>query len=129
QRRAAQAGDAADGRRLGLAGDVALAAVARLAQGGAEVDQAGRGDQAIGVQRLAGFEAGRRLADGDDLGGVQIEVGDPVQAAGGVDDAGTEDTGGRHQFCYSAAWSASSWRCAVWPLMAMDMTAMRTAMP
>src|SRR5690606_19022133 len=104
-------------------------AIARFAQGDGQIDQARRGDQPAGSKGLAGLETGRRVADGDDLGGVQVEVGDPVQAAGRVDDASTEDTGGGHQFCSSEAISDSSWRCAAWPLMAMDMTAMRMAMP
>src|SRR5690606_2698847 len=126
---AAQAGYATGGGGQGLAGDVALAPVTRLAQGHGQVHQAGCGDQPLGVEGLVGREIERRLADGDDLGGVQIEVGDFVQAAGGINDAGTENAHGGHQFCSWAAVSDSSWRCAAWPLMAMDMTAMRMAMP
>ncbi|MCY1301268.1 hypothetical protein D9M68_731230 [compost metagenome] len=100
QRRAAQAGDAAGGGGQGLAGDAALAAVARLAQGHGEVDQPGRGDQALGVEAAFGDEAGRRLADAGDLGILDIQVGDLVEAAGRIDDAGAEDVGA-HQFCSS----------------------------
>jgi hypothetical protein len=91
-RRAAQAGHATGGGGAGFAGDAALAAVAGLAQGNAQVDQAGRGHQAGGVQGTGGLEAGRGSADGDDLAGVDVQVADLVQAAGWVDDTGAEDT-------------------------------------
>ncbi|MNJ57888.1 hypothetical protein D3C77_534990 [compost metagenome] len=127
-RRAAQAGDAPRGGGQGFAGDAALAPVAGLAQGHGQVDQPGAGDQPARIDLLIDVQPLRRLADGDQLGGIEVEIGDLVQAAGRIDDAGTEDTSG-HQFCSSAARSDSSWRSAVWPLMVMDSTAMRTAMP
>jgi hypothetical protein len=73
----------------GFAGDVAFAAVARLAQGDVQVDQARRGHQAL-ASMVPGAEAGRGGADGDDLAGFQVQVGDLIQAAG-VDDAGAEN--------------------------------------
>lgn len=121
--RAAQAGGAAGRGGAGLAFDVALASVARLAQGDAEVDQSRRGHQAGAVEGLLGAEAGRRGADGDDLASLDVEVADLVQATGRVDDAGASDTDGH------SASSCSSWRWVFWPLMAMDSTAMRMAMP
>ncbi|MNV50811.1 hypothetical protein D3C71_1428380 [compost metagenome] len=100
-RRAAQAGDATGHGGAGLAGDVAFAAVARLAQGHAEVDQAGRGDQAISLDRAAGAEPGRGGTDGGNAAAVQVQVGDLVQAAVGVDDPGAENTDGHWAFSWS----------------------------
>ena len=122
-RREAQAGDAPGGGGAGFAFDAALAAVARLAQGDAQVYQAGRGDQAGGVDFLGGVEAFGGVADGDDAAGLDVQVADLVQAAGRVDQVGATNTDGH---CAS---SCSSWRWAFWPLMAMDSTAMRMAMP
>src|SRR5690606_15833932 len=112
--------------RTGFAGNAALAAVARLAQGDAEVDQAGCGDQAVGVQRLFGLKAGRDLANRDDPAVGQIEIGELLNADGRVDYPGAKNRD-LHQFCSPS--SASRWRCAVCPLMAMESTAMRMAMP
>ncbi len=126
--RAAQAGDATGGGGQGFAADIALAAVARLAQGDGQVDETGCGDQPLSLDALLRGEACRRLADGEDLAIRAIDVGDFVTAAGRVDQARAENFNG-HQFCSSAAYSFSSWRCAVWPLMVMESTAMRTAMP
>ncbi|MNZ81531.1 hypothetical protein D3C78_1002020 [compost metagenome] len=103
QGRAAEAGDAAAGGRQGFAGDIALAAVAGLAQGDVEVHQAGRGHQALGVYLLVALETGRGLAEGGHLAAFEEEVGDLVVAAGRVDQAGTEDVG-THQFSSSASW-------------------------
>ncbi|MNZ41518.1 hypothetical protein D3C78_590700 [compost metagenome] len=100
-RRAAQAGDTAGDGGAGFTGDVAFAAVARLAQGHAEVDQAGRGDQAISLDRAAGVEAGRGGTDGGNAAAVQVQVGDLVQAAVGVDDPGAENTDGHWAFSWS----------------------------
>ena len=70
--RATQAGHATGGSGLGFTGDVAFAAVARLAQGDIQVHQPRRGHQALGIDALAGVEACGGGADGDDLAGVQV---------------------------------------------------------
>src|SRR5690606_5136092 len=106
----------------------ALTPIAGLTQGHGQVHQTGAGDQSARIDFLFDLETLRGLTDGDQLGGIDIKVSNLVQTAGRVDDASTEDTSG-HQFCSSAARSDSSWRSAVWPLMVMDSTAMRTAMP
>ncbi|MNN43707.1 hypothetical protein D3C81_1579560 [compost metagenome] len=123
-RRAAQAGDPAGGGGEGLAVDIALAAVAGFAQGDIQVHQAGGGDQPGGVDHAGCLEAGGSVAEGCNLAGLDMDIGDLVQATGRVDYAGATDTDG-----HSASSCCSIWRCAVWPLMAMDSTAMRTAMP
>lgn len=46
-----------------------------------------------------------------------------------VDNARAEDSCCHHHCCSSDTDSESIWRCAVWPLIAMDSTAMRMAMP
>ena len=125
-RRAAQAGHAAGGGGQGFSGNRAFAAVAGFAQGYGQVDQAGGGYQAGGVDGLVGDKVRWGLAEGGDFAALQVQVGDLVELAGRVDHAGAEDTG-THQFCSSLSWL--SWRCAAWPLMAMDSTAMRMAMP
>ncbi|MNN06603.1 hypothetical protein D3C81_1193980 [compost metagenome] len=122
-RRAAQAGDAAGSGGAGFAGDGALAGVARLAQAHRQVDQAGRGDQAVGGDLLLGGEAGRRRAEGDDAAVLDVDVAGAVEGAGRVDHAGAVDAD------FHWASPCSSWRWACWPLMAMDSTAMRMAMP
>ncbi|MCY1238062.1 hypothetical protein D9M72_507800 [compost metagenome] len=103
QGRAAEAGDATADGGQGLTGDIALAAVAGLAQGDGQVHQAGGGHQALGVEGLVRFETGGGLADGGDLAAVEEEVGDLVVAAGRVDQAGSEDMD-THQFSSSASW-------------------------
>ena len=100
-RRAAQAGDATGDRCAGLAGDVAFAAVARLTQGDAEVDQARGCHQAIGLDRAGGAEAGRRCADGGDATAIEVQVGDGIQAAGRIDDPGADNADGHWAFSWS----------------------------
>ncbi len=128
-RRAAQAGDAAGRCCEGLAGNAALAAVARLAQRHGEIDQAGCGDQSLAIDRPLRFETSRGLADGGDLAMLQENIGDFVTPADGVDHARAEDSNCHHHCCSSDTDSESIWRCAVCPLIAMDSTAMRMAMP
>ncbi len=99
--RAAQAGDTAGNGSAGFTGDVAFAAVTRLAQGHAQVDQAGRSDQAISLDRATGAETGRCGADGDNAAAVQVQVGDLVQAAVGVDHPGAKNTDGHWAFSWS----------------------------
>ncbi len=125
-RRAAQAGDAAGSGGARFAGDAALAAEAGFAEGHAEIDQAGAEHQAGGFDPLLGAEACGGGADGQDLIALDVQVVDAVDAAGGVEQAGAEDGNG-HQSCSSA--SLADWRWAVWPLMVIDSTAMRMAMP
>ena len=62
-------------------------------------------------------------ADGEDLAGFQVQIGGLIQAAAWIDDAGAENAE------LHWAFSCSNCRWAVCPLMAMDSTAMRTAMP
>ncbi len=126
---AAQTGDAAGCRSQGFTGDRALAAVARLAQGDREIDEPGRGDQALRIDCLLSLEAGRSLANGRDPAILQEDIGDFVAPAVGVDNARAEDSCCHHHCCSSDTDSESIWRCAVWPLIAMDSTAMRMAMP
>ncbi|MNK92350.1 hypothetical protein D3C87_1124700 [compost metagenome] len=121
--RAAQAGHAASRRRAGFADNRAFAAVARLAQGNVEVDQAGSGHQAFGVDGVDGDKTGWRRAKGDDFAGFNVDIGYLIQAAGRVDDACAENAE------LHWAFSCSNWRWAVCPLMAMDSTAIRMAIP
>ena len=100
-RRAAQAGDTAGHGCAGFTRDVAFAAVTRLAQGHAQVHQARCGNQAIGLDRAAGAEAGWRGADGGNAATVQVQVGDLVQAGFGIDDPGAKNTDGHWAFSWS----------------------------
>ncbi|MNC20792.1 hypothetical protein D3C75_687550 [compost metagenome] len=126
--RAAQAGHAASRRRAGFADNRAFAAVTRLAQGNVEVDQAGSGHQAFGVNRVDGDKTGWRRAKGDDFAGFNVDIGHLIQAAGRIDHAGAENAELHWAFSCSN-WPCSNWRCAVCPLMAMDSTAIRMAIP
>ncbi len=121
--RAAQAGHATGGGRPGFADDAAFTTVAGFAQGNVQVDQAGCGHQALSVEGLDRHEAGRDGAQGDDFAGVDMDVSHLIQAAGRIDHACAENA----EFHWAFSWS--SWRWAVCPLMAMDSTAMRMAMP
>nr|GFD35036.1 hypothetical protein [Tanacetum cinerariifolium] len=104
--RAAQAGHTTGCSRAGFRSDTAFAAIARLAQRHVQIDQPRCCHQSCA-----------------DLSGFQVNVDDLIQTADRVDDASVDDA---ELHC---AFSCSNWRCAVWPLMAMDKTAMRTAMP
>ncbi len=86
-RRAAQAGHATGRGGAGFAGDAAFAAVTGLAQGDVQVHQARRGDQAFGVDGLAGTEAAGGGTEGNDLAGFQMKIGHLIQATGRVDNA------------------------------------------
>ncbi len=121
--RAAQAGHAACDRSAGFTGDAAFTAIARLAQGHVEVNQAGRCHQPGSVDDLSGFETGRCGTDCDEFACFDMQVGGLIQPAGRVDDASAEDAE------LHWAFSCSNWRCAFCPLMAIDSTAMRIAMP
>ncbi len=121
--RAAQAGHATGRGRAGFADDRAFTAVARFAQGNVEVDQARGGHQAFGVEGVDGDETGRCGANGDDLAGFNVDIGNLIQAAGWIDHAGAENAE------LHWAFSCSNRRWAVCPLMAMDKTAIRMAMP
>src|SRR5690606_7206689 len=123
-RRAAQAGDTAGGGGAGLAGNIALATKTRLAQADIQIDQTGTGDQAAGVYGHRGLEALWGVAEGVDQTVVDMHVGDLIELAGRVDHPGAAD-GNTH--AHSAP--CLGWRWVVCPAMAMDITAMRTAMP
>ncbi|MNT00617.1 hypothetical protein D3C72_1350540 [compost metagenome] len=98
---AAQAGDATCCCCAGFAGDAAFAAVARLAQGNVEVNQARCGDQALGVDSACRSKTGRCRTDGNDLASIDVQVGGLVQAAQWVDDPGAENTEGHWAFSCS----------------------------
>ena len=100
-RRAAQAGDTAGNGGAGFAGDVAFAAVTRLTQGHAQVNQARCGDQAIGLYRTAGAETGRCGANGGNAATVQVQVGHLIQAGRGIDDPGAKNADGHWAFSWS----------------------------
>src|SRR5690606_4192744 len=96
----------------------------RLAQAHIQIDQAGTGNQAAGVYGHGGLEALRGVAEGVDQTVVDMHVGDLVELAGRVDHPGAAD-GNTH--AHSAP--CLDWRWVVCPAMAIDITAMRTAMP
>ena len=112
---------------IGRVGDATLEAClndrARLAQGDVQVYEAWSGDKTLGVDGFDGGEAGRCSAEGDDLAGFNVNIGDLIQAAAWIDDAGAENAE------LHWAFSCSNWRWAVCPLMAIDSTAIRIAMP
>ncbi|VVN35749.1 hypothetical protein PS645_05087 [Pseudomonas fluorescens] len=126
--RAAQAGHTASCGSAGFADNRALAAVTRLAQGDVEVDQPRGGDQPLSVDGISRDEVRRGGADRDNLAGLHMNVGNLIQSADGIDDASAEDAELHWAFSWSN-WPCSNCRCAVCPLMAMDSTAIRMAIP
>ncbi len=64
------------------------------------VDEAGRDDQAVGVDRLGGFLAD--LADLDDSAVTDADVGLARGRTGSVDDVATPDDGVEHDDLLSA---------------------------
>jgi hypothetical protein len=68
-------------------------------------------------------KTGRSGAKGDDLAGFEVNIGNLIQTGGRIDDACAENAE------LHWAFSCSNWRWAVCPLMAMDSTAIRIAMP
>jgi hypothetical protein len=99
------------------------AAAARVAQGDVQVNQPRGGDQTFGIKGVDGNKTGRRGAKGNDLAGFNMDISNLIQAAGRIDDAGAENAE------LHWAFSCSNWRWAVCPLMAMDNTAIRIAIP
>ena len=108
--------------------------LARFADLDADVDNTGGEAFAARIQpRLNRHAVWGNLGEGrvNHFGNSAVldqQCGGAVGVALGVDQAGVENFGW-HQFCSSSACSLSICRWAVCPLMAMDSTAMRTAMP
>jgi hypothetical protein len=93
---------------------------AGFAQAGPQIDDAGYQDQSgcvhasLGLETAGGFTDALHAAVGD------AYIGDRIHAVGGVDDAGAADT---------QAHQPPSRSAAAWLPMAMDITAMRMAIP
>ncbi len=102
---------------------VPLPAVARLAQGDVQVNQPRGGHQALGLDGLSRGKTCRGRANGDDFAGFQMQIGHLIQLAARINHTGAENAE------LHWAFSCSNWRWAVCPLMVMDNTAIRTAMP
>ncbi len=91
-RRAAEGSDPRRRRRRRLAGDGALVLLARLAEAGAEIDQAGTDDLIVGIQNPIRRETRRGIAHRQHppLGDMQVQ--EAVDAVGGVDEPAVTNT-------------------------------------
>ena len=119
-RRTAKRGDAAAHGRAGLAGDGRLVFGARLAQACAQIDDAGYQRLPGGLDIALGFESVRGGADALYAAVGDEHIGDGIRAVCRVDNPGA---------CDAHAHQPPSRSAAAWLPMAMDMTAMRMAMP
>ena len=115
-------GDAAGRRRGRLAGQRRLVLVARFAQVRGQVDQAGADDAAARVDHLVGGELGRCITDRDHGLAVDVQVEAVVDAVRRVDQAAVDDADAH-------ASSPASVLRSDCDCIAIDITAMRTAMP
>ena len=92
--------------------------VSGLAQAGGEVDQSGADHAVAGIDDLVGGKFGRCIADRDHHFAVDMQVQQVVDAVRRVDQAAVDDADAH------ASPPRSACDC-----IAMDITAMRTAMP
>ena len=86
-RRTAKRGDAGGRRGAQFAGNGRLMIEPRFPQTGAEIDQAGNDDQALGVDDPFGLVAPGRTANRRDAAIFDKNIGRRVDAVGRIDDA------------------------------------------
>src|SRR5690606_36357897 len=92
------------------------------AAGGPEIDDAWHDQAPIGLNLALGLKAGRTLTDCQNPAVIDKQVRDAVQLPGRVEQPAAADFDLHERTSCAAA-------SAICPLMAMDITAMRTALP